>query len=1068
MKKSWTSVGLSLCMVLTLTPVTAIYADEFDTHEGVMDQEIVEEKDLDLVEEEEPIVEGESEEVVEIVESEPEEVVKEIVEEEIIEEEVLEALPMMLTAPAPVSSGLAIDETNFPDANFRSYVLASFDSNGDEKLDDEEIANVKYIYAPAKTISSLKGIEYFTELLELNCDNNQLTSLDVSKNTKLVKLICSKNALTSLNTSHNPLLKKLDIYSNKITSIDVSQNTELETLYIGCNPIETLNVKNNVKLMELQSELNNLTSLDLSNNSPSMTVYVANNIYPITVGKGRKFDLSKLPAGFDVSKASNWQNATVNSGVLIVENGKDFVTYDYDCGNGHKVNFRFRVYSSIKQVSVPWPKYKYLYMNFYTYNGKEQVGVDAGEGYTLSGDYRATNAGNYTAKVNLLEGYEWEDGSTDEKTIEWEIREAQQDTPGVLQGVAPSSSSAKDGKITGTTSAMRYKRAFITGDYVHYCDDGETTGLEPGEYVVWYVKKPNYYASPSTKVIVPNYGDTTSKIIVRNGTVNGSDSLIVSKSDVATLVAKTSASYDKEFDKWVIKAGKATIKDVNSETTTITNVDGPVTVEAVYKDKCFKLNVVNGTGSGSFTQGTVVTIKADAPPAGKVFWKWEVKEGHPYIQNWLEDTTEVIIKQADVKIEAVYKDATPITPPGPAKYALKVDGGIGSGEYGENSEVIIKAYAPELGKEFDKWELVSGDAVIEDVNSVITKVTTKAMAANIRAVYKESSIPAPTLKFDLIVKNGTGSGTYEENEVVSIQADAPVAGMEFDRWKTNSGKVTFDNYKSINTTVTILDSNAEIEALYKKIVPVHTHTYGKWSYDNIGHWQECTDPLCPNKAYTIKYQGYHQFSTSRDTTCNVCGYKRTLPTYNFIDGANGEWIKNSGKDLGFKADGEISKFTGVKVDGTLIGADKYTAITGSTLVTLKKDYLETLSDGKHTLTVVYTDGECTTEFEVKNKVVEKPGTEEDTKPGTDTEKPTTPEEGKNPGTDAEKPGKEDSKPSTNTEKPTTSKEDKKKDVKSDKKKSLNTAYLYNMGQWMALLLMSGFVLVLTVFKKKRN
>ena len=1052
MKKSWTSVGLSLCMVLTLTPVTAIYADEFDTHEGVMDQEIVEEKDLDLVEEEEPIVEGESEEVVEIVESEPEEVVKEIVEEEIIEEEVLEALPMMLTAPAPVSSGLAIDETNFPDANFRSYVLASFDSNGDEKLDDEEIANVKYIYAPAKTISSLKGIEYFTELLELNCDNNQLTSLDVSKNTKLVKLICSKNALTSLNTSHNPMLNKLDIYSNKITSIDVSQNTELETLYIGRNPIETLNVKNNVKLMELQSELNNLTSIDLSNNSPSMTLYMANNIYPITVGKGRRFDLSKLPAGFDVSKASNWQNATVNSGVLIVENGKDFVTYDYDCGNGHKVNFRFRVYSSIKQVSVPWAKYKYLYMNFYTYNGKEQVGVDAGEGYTLSGDYKATNAGNYTAKVNLLDGYEWQDGSTDEKTIEWEIRAAQQDTPGGLQGVAPSSSSAKDGKITGTTSAMRYEKS---DGLRHDCKNGETTGLEPGEYLVWYAeKKPNYAASPYTKVIVPEYGDTTSKIIVRNGTVNGSDSLIVSKSDVATLVAKTSASYDKEFDKWVIKAGKATIKDVNSETTTITNVDGPVTVEAVYKDKCFKLNVVNGTGSGSFTQGTVVTIKADAPPAGKVFWKWEVKEGHPYIQNWLEDTTEVIIKQADVKIEAVYKDATPITPPGPAKYALKVDGGIGSGEYGENSEVIIKAYAPELGKEFDKWELVSGDAVIEDVNSVITKVTTKAMAANIRAVYKESSIPAPTLKFDLIVKNGTGSGTYEENEVVSIQADAPVAGMEFDRWKTNSGKVTFDNYKSINTTVTILDSNAEIEALYKKIVPVHTHTYGKWSYDNIGHWQECTDPLCPNKAYTIKYQGYHQFSTSRDTTCNVCGYKRTLPTYNFIDGASGEWIKNSGKDLGFKADGEFSKFTGVKVDGTLIGADKYTVITGSTLVTLKKDYLETLSVGKHTLSVIYTDGECTTEFEVKNKVVEKPGAEEDTKPGTDTENPTTPEE--------------DKKPSTNTEKPTTSKVDKKANVKSEKKKSLNTAYSDNMNQWLSLLLMSGFVLVLTVFKKKRN
>ena len=1027
MKKSWTSVGLSLCMILSLTPVTAIYADELDAHDGMMDQEIVEENDLNPVEEEEPVVEGESEEVVEKVESEE---VVEKVESELEEE--LEAAPMMLEVVAPVSSGLAIDETNFPDVNFRNYVLASFDSNGDEKLDDEESSNVKYIFASSKTISSLKGIEYFTELTELDCGNNQLTSLDVSKNTKLVKLICAKNALTSLNTSQNPLLKKLDIYSNKLTSIDVSQNTELETLYIGRNPIETLNVKNNVKLMELQSELNNLTSLDLSNNSPSMSVYVANNIYPITVGKGRRFDLSKLPAGFDVSKASNWQNATVNSGVLIVKSVNDFVTYDYDCGNGHKVKFKFRVYSSIKQVSVPWAKYKYLYMNFYTYNGKEQVGVDAREGYTLSGVYKATNAGKNKAKVNLLEGYEWEDGSTDEKTIEWEIRKAQQDTPGGLQGVAPSSSSAKDGKITGTTSAMRYRK--LDG-LPNNCDDGETTDLEPGEYVVWYVKKPNYDASPYTHVIVPKYGDTTSKIIVRNGTVNGSDSLIVSKSDVATLVAKTSPFYEKEFDKWVVKVGKATIKDVNSPTTTITNVGGPITVEAVYKDKLFKLNVINGSGSGSFTQGTVVTIKADAPPAGKVFWKWEEKTGSAYINSVLAETGELTIMQSNVEIEAIYKDATPITPPGPAKYALKVDGGIGSGEYGENSEVIIKAYAPELGKEFDKWELVSGDVAIEDVNSAITKVTTKAMAANIRAVYKESSIPAPTLKFDLIVKNGTGSGTYEENEVVSIKADPAPAGEEFDRWMITSGTATFGNFRSPNTTITIKDSNVKIEALYKKIVPVHTHTYGAWVSDDTSHWHECTDATCTDKTGSIKDKTVHAYDNDMDDTCNVCGYKRVLPTpvvtYKFIEGANVSWTKNSGQDLGFKTNGEFSRFTGVKVDGTLIGNDKYTAVSGSTVVTLKKDYLETLSVGKHTLTVVYTDGECTTEFQVKAA-----SATEDTKPG--------------------------------TEKPVPSKVDKKTDVKSEKKKSLNTAYSENMGQWMALLLMSGFVLVLSVFKKKRN
>ena len=243
-------------------------------------------------------------------------------------------------------------------------------------------------------------------------------------------------------------------------------------------------------------------------------------------------------------------------------------------------------------------------------------------------------------------------------------------------------------------------------------------------------------------------------------------------------------------------------------------------------------------------------------------------------------------------------------------------------------------------------------------------------------------------------------------------------------------------------------------------VPSHTHTYGAWVSDDTNHWHECADASCSS----IKDKAVHVYDNDMDDTCNVCGYNRVLPTpvvtYKFIEGANGSWTKNSGKNLGFKVNGEISRFTGVKVDGTLIGNDKYTAVSGSTVVTLKKDYLETLSVGKHTLSVVYTDGECTTEFEVIADT--KPTTpEEDKKPGTETEKPKP---------DVEKPTlpEEDKKPSTETKKPVPSKVDKKADVKSEKKKSLNTAYSYNMGQWMALLLMSGFVLVLTVFKKKRN
>ena len=91
----------------------------------------------------------------------------------------------------------------------------------------------------------------------------------------------------------------------------------------------------------------------------------------------------------------------------------------------------------------------------------------------------------------------------------------------------------------------------------------------------------------------------------------------------------------------------------------------------------------------------------------------------------------------------------------------------------------------------------------------------------------------------------------------------------------------------------------------------------------------------------------------------------TTPDYKITEGANGSWTQNSDAALKIVANGDFSKFTGVKVDGTLIAADKYTANSGSTVITLKKDYLSTLSVGKHTLTVVYSDGECSTEFEIK-------------------------------------------------------------------------------------------------------
>ncbi len=89
------------------------------------------------------------------------------------------------------------------------------------------------------------------------------------------------------------------------------------------------------------------------------------------------------------------------------------------------------------------------------------------------------------------------------------------------------------------------------------------------------------------------------------------------------------------------------------------------------------------------------------------------------------------------------------------------------------------------------------------------------------------------------------------------------------------------------------------------------------------------------------------------------------PNYKITEGVNSAWTKNTDGTLTFRANGDFSKFSGIKIDGSTVPADKYTAVSGSTVITLKANYLSSISVGKHRLTVVYTDGECSTEFEIK-------------------------------------------------------------------------------------------------------
>ncbi len=120
-----------------------------------------------------------------------------------------------------------INSTNFPDENFRSYVSAEIDNDNNGYLDSDEIQNSTTIDCSNKNISNLKGIEFFNELKSLSCSDNQLTTLDVSKNTALNYLNCNNNQLTTLDVSNNIELEYLYcIYNFLSAKPQVSDNVE--------------------------------------------------------------------------------------------------------------------------------------------------------------------------------------------------------------------------------------------------------------------------------------------------------------------------------------------------------------------------------------------------------------------------------------------------------------------------------------------------------------------------------------------------------------------------------------------------------------------------------------------------------------------------------------------------------------------------------------------------------------------------------------------------------------------------------------------------------------------------
>lgn len=260
----------------------------------------------------------------------------------------------VLPTAAFASDGVAINETNFPDAKFRDIVSERYDTNKDGELSAEEIGAVTDMDVHYQGITDLKGIEYFTALTRLHCSDNELGTLDVSRNTALETLICYNcglsaldvtknleltdlecniNSIQELNLANNSKIEFLLCYNNSLKELDVSGLETLRNLQCQTNHLTELDLSHNTELFLLNCRQNELTSLDLENNTKltSSRLICTENAYTIAPDLRGRFDLTSLPGSFDITKADGWTGGVVEGTWLTVDSGST-VTYTYATG----------------------------------------------------------------------------------------------------------------------------------------------------------------------------------------------------------------------------------------------------------------------------------------------------------------------------------------------------------------------------------------------------------------------------------------------------------------------------------------------------------------------------------------------------------------------------------------------------------------------------------------------------------------------------------------------------------------------------------------------------------------
>lgn len=238
------------------------------------------------------------------------------------------------------AAGVAINSSNFPDAEFRSYISTEFDSDSDGSLSAGEIEAAKMISISDydNQLYSVEGIKYFTSLVDLDIPFSHVTSVDVSGMTNLemidimycekcttinVKgcsalksILASNSGLTSLDISTNPEIMFLSIENNpQLPMPNLANNKKISNLYVGCNGYSSLDLSGLSQLYKLEAQGNKFTSINVSD-SP----YICEIFKNPTASDSYCYDGDYNKIEFVKYTGEELASISVNHGTTIITN----------------------------------------------------------------------------------------------------------------------------------------------------------------------------------------------------------------------------------------------------------------------------------------------------------------------------------------------------------------------------------------------------------------------------------------------------------------------------------------------------------------------------------------------------------------------------------------------------------------------------------------------------------------------------------------------------------------------------------------------------------------------------